>query len=147
MLLGDDSFYWFTIYAAPANDIYKMSKDEVLEYNVATQVIKSMPTRIDSPYFFVNEDGGFYKDTKKFNRAWIKAHKKKQIRYRIPYCCRHTRAAELLSKGILPGKCAQQLGHSLAVFYNTYAEMIDEYQTDRDLSQFEPLPETEHKRI
>ena len=25
------------------------------------QVIKSMPTRIDSPYFFVNEDGGFLK--------------------------------------------------------------------------------------
>jgi len=33
------------------------------------------------------------------------------------------------------------------VFYNTYAEMIDEYSADRDLSQFEPLPETEHKRL
>ena len=109
------------------------------------QVMKSMPARIDSPYFFVNEDGGFFKDTRRFNRAWEKAHDKKQIRYRIPYCCRHTRAAELLSKGTLPGKCAQQLGHSLAVFYNTYAEMIDEYQIDRDLEQFEPLPETEHK--
>jgi integrase len=109
------------------------------------QVMKSMPARIDSPYFFVNEDGGFFKDTRRFNRAWKKAHDKKQIRYRIPYCCRHTRAAELLSKGTLPGKCAQQLGHSLAVFYNTYAEMIDEYQIDRDLEQFEPLPETEHK--
>jgi|SaaInlV_125m_DNA_1040241.scaffolds.fasta_scaffold49204_2 hypothetical protein len=38
-MLGNDSFYWFTIYAAPANNIYKMSKDEVLEHNVATQVI------------------------------------------------------------------------------------------------------------
>jgi|TARA_R110000824_G_C15118162_1_gene667804 integrase len=111
------------------------------------EAMKEMPVRIDSPYFFVNDDGGFYKDTKKFNRAWKTAQEKKQIRYRIPYCCRHTRAAELLSKGTLPGKCAQQLGHSLAVFYNTYAEMIDEYQADRDLSQFEPLPETAHKRI
>jgi len=111
------------------------------------KAMKMMPPRIDSPYFFVNENGGFLKDTRKFNRAWKKAHKRKQIRYRVPYSCRHTRAAELLSKGILPGKCAQQLGHSLAVFYNTYAEMIDEYSADRDLSQFEPLPETEHKRL
>ena len=60
---------------------------------------------------------------------------------------RHKRAAELLSKGTLPGNCDKHLGHSLAVFYNTYAEMIDAYQTDRDLDQFEPLPENQHKRI
>lgn len=38
-MLGDDTFYWFTIYAAPAEGMYKMSKDEVLKYNVATQII------------------------------------------------------------------------------------------------------------
>ena len=55
------------------------------------------------------------------------------------------RADELLSKGIFPRKAAKQLNLSLAVFHNTYAEMINEYQTDRDLDKFEPLPETAHK--
>ena len=146
MLLGDDYFYWFTIYAAPANDIYKMSKDEILEYNVATQVIKSMPTRIDSPYFFVNEDGGFFKDQRHFNRAWLKAHKRKQIHYRKPYSARHTRAAERLSMGILAPDAAVQLGHSTAVFLNTYSEFINEYAANQDPRRFEPLPNTAHKR-
>ena len=111
------------------------------------KAMKMMPLRIDSPYFFVNENGGFYKDTRRFNRAWQKAHKRKQIHYRKPYACRHTRAAELLSKGVLPPLAAKQLGHSTAVFLNTYAEWIDEYASDKDFSQFEPLPGTEHKRL
>lgn len=109
--------------------------------------IKTVPPRIDSPYFFVNENGDYFNDTKKFNRAWRKAHTRKQIHYRKPYACRHTRAAELLSKGVLPPLAAKQLGHSTAVFLNTYAEWIDEYASDKDFSQFEPLPGTEHKRL
>ena len=110
------------------------------------KAMKEMPTRIDSPYFFVNEDGGFFKDTRVFARAWTAAHERKQIRYRVPYTCRHTRAAELLSKGALPAQAAKQLGHSVQVFYNTYSEMIDEYSGDKDYTPFEPLPHTEHHR-
>lgn len=109
------------------------------------KAILTMPTRIDSPYFFVNENGNFYKDTRRFNRAWQKAHKRKQMHYRTPYACRHTRAAELLSKGVLPPLAAKQLGHSTAVFLNTYSEWIDEYASNRDFEQFEPLAGTEHK--
>jgi len=111
------------------------------------KAIKQMPPRIDSPYLFVNEIGTFHKSSKKFNKAWRKAHKKKQIRYRVPYCCRHTRAAELLSKGILPPDAAKQMGHSTAVFLNTYSEWIEEYTANQDLSRFEPLKTTEHKRL
>lgn len=111
------------------------------------KAINSMPPRIDSPYFFVNDNGDCYKDTRRFNRAWQEAHKRKQIRYRVPYTCRHTRAAELLSKGVLPPLAAKQLGHSTMVFLNTYSEWIDEYSADKDFSQFEPLPGTEHKRL
>ena len=110
------------------------------------QVIKSMPTRIDSPYFFVNEDGGFFKDQRHFNRAWLKAHKRKQIHYRKPYSARHTRAAELLSMGLLAPDAAVQLGHSTAVFLNTYSEFINEYAANQDPRRFEPLPSTAHKR-
>jgi len=53
---------------------------------------------------------------------------------RTPYTCRHTRAAELLSQGVPPGKGAEQLGHSVLVFLNTYSEWIDEYsKTDNSL--------------
>ena len=110
------------------------------------EAMRTMPPRIDSPYFFTNEEGSYFKDTRRFNRAWKKAHDRKQIHYRKPYCCRHTRAAELLTKGVLAPLAAKQLGHSTEVFLNTYSEWIDEYAENRNLEQFEPLPETTHKR-
>jgi hypothetical protein len=33
-MLGDDAFYWFTIYAAPAEDIHVMTEDEVGKYGL-----------------------------------------------------------------------------------------------------------------
>lgn len=38
-MLGKDDFYWYTIYAAPANDIYFMNKEEILKYNMITEPI------------------------------------------------------------------------------------------------------------
>ena len=108
--------------------------------------IKTIPPRIDSPYFFVNAIGGFFKDTRKFNRAWKKAHERKQIRLRDPYTCSHTRAAELLSMGLMPPECAVQMGHSTAVFLNTYSEFINEYAANQDPRRFEPLSSTAYKR-
>lgn len=35
-MLGDDAFYWFTIEAAPADDIYEMSDAEIAEYGLLT---------------------------------------------------------------------------------------------------------------
>ena len=101
-------------------------------------VIDAQPVRIDSDYFFVNSLGGFYKDTDVFNAAWQSAHVKKRIPYRIPYTCRHTRAAELLSLGIGPADAANQLGHSVEMFLRTYSEFIEEYAANQDKSRFEP---------
>ncbi|MEJ8562946.1 alpha/beta hydrolase [Yoonia sp. GPGPB17] len=36
-MLGDDAFYWFTIYAAPADDIYVMTEEEIRQYGLLTQ--------------------------------------------------------------------------------------------------------------
>ena len=36
-MLGDDAFYWFTIYAAPADDIHIMSQDEINTYGLLTK--------------------------------------------------------------------------------------------------------------
>lgn len=38
-MLGDDAFYWFTIDAAPADDIYEMTNAEIIEYGLLTQPI------------------------------------------------------------------------------------------------------------
>ncbi|MEE9455179.1 MAG: alpha/beta hydrolase [Paracoccaceae bacterium] len=35
-MLGDDAFYWFTIYAAPADGIHVMSADQILQYGLVT---------------------------------------------------------------------------------------------------------------
>ena len=76
-------------------------------------------------------------DTDDFNAAWRSAHKKARLTYRTPYACRHSRAAELLSMGIAPADAAKQMGHSLQMFFKTYAEFIEEYQGNTDLSRFE----------
>ncbi len=35
-MLGNDEFYWFTIYAAPAEDIYFMKVSEIRDYELLT---------------------------------------------------------------------------------------------------------------
>lgn len=36
-MLGDDAFYWFTIYAAPVDGIHIMTEDEIAEYGLLTR--------------------------------------------------------------------------------------------------------------
>ncbi|SMX32202.1 hypothetical protein [Octadecabacter ascidiaceicola] len=36
-MLGEDAFYWFTIYAASADDIYNMTDEEIIEYKLLTE--------------------------------------------------------------------------------------------------------------
>lgn len=36
-MLGDDAFYWFTIYAAPADDIHEMTAAEITKYKLLTK--------------------------------------------------------------------------------------------------------------
>ncbi len=37
-MLGNDAFYWFTIYAAPAADIYYMNSGEITQYQLTTSI-------------------------------------------------------------------------------------------------------------
>lgn len=39
-MLGSDEFYWFTIYAAPADGIYEMTNDEIITYGLLTAPIE-----------------------------------------------------------------------------------------------------------
>lgn len=62
-----------------------------------------------------------------------KAHKATGVRRsRQPnYPWRHTYASIGLTNGLEPAFLAKQLGHTLAVFYSTYATWIDS-DTDRE---------------
>lgn len=39
-MLGDDEFYWYTIYAAPADDIYYMTNKEITQFGLLTEPIQ-----------------------------------------------------------------------------------------------------------
>lgn len=96
----------------------------------------NLPTRFPGGYIFQNSLGGHHCDTDVFNGAWRRAHERARVPYRIPYTLRHTRAAELLSQNCEPPRAAQQLGHSVQMFFNTYSEFIDEY-SNKDTSVLE----------
>jgi integrase len=99
--------------------------------------LRTHPSHITSPYLFNNSFGRPHLDTDRFNAKWKIAHTKARISYRVPYICRHTRAAELLSIGITPPDAAKQLGHSTEMFYRVYSEFIEEYMGEKDMSRFD----------
>lgn len=104
----------------------------------ARPCLNSHPTRFDGGHIFQTEAGDHHRDTDVLNNAWRKAHRLARVPYRIPYTCRHTRAAELLSMGINPADAAKQLGHSTEIFLRTYSEFMESYAGASDYSRFEP---------
>lgn len=104
------------------------------------RILDNHTTRFTGKWIFVNSFNRCYLDTDVLNEAWRNAHKKARVPYRIPYVCRHTRAAELLSIGIDPADAAKQLGHSLEMFLRVYTEFIEEFSRKSDKSRFEGVP-------
>lgn len=75
-----------------------------------------------------------------FRRSyWTPTLKRLGIRYRRPYCLRHTYATMMLMAGMKPAFCAKQLGHSIEMFHRTYARWID---GDRDALEMDRLEAT-----
>lgn len=99
--------------------------------------LDSHPTRFAGGAIFIGVKGGALAYTDQLNTIWRTAHEKARMRYRRPYVCRHTRAAELLSNGVTPAEGAQELGHSVQMFLQIYSEFIEEYRGARDYSRFE----------
>lgn len=99
--------------------------------------LSALPTRFEKGWMFINSRGTPHLDADQFNGPWralfrAKAIKEMNLGERDPYVCRHTRAAEMLSNGVAPGKAAKELGHTLEMFYRTYAEFIEEFQGSGD---------------
>ncbi len=70
-------------------------------------------------------------------RWWASSLKRLGIRYRQPYNLRHTYATTLLMAGVNPAFAAQQLGHSIELFLNTYSRWIGGDANAREMSRIE----------
>lgn len=105
----------------------------------ARAILNACPSRFAGEWIFTNQHGEHHRDTDVFNNAWREAHKKARVPYRVPYVCRHTRAAELLSTGITPADAAKQLGHSPEMFLRIYSEFIEKFARNQDKSRFEGI--------
>lgn len=103
----------------------------------AREILHSHHTRDRGEWIFLNQDGNRYTKPDRFNAEWKRVSKELNIPYRIPYVCRHTRAAELLSTGVSSAEAASQLGHSLQMFLNTYSEWLEDYSMLSNLDRFE----------
>ena len=86
---------------------------------------------------FVNTQGKPCLDGDLFNIEWKKALIAGCVRYRRAYNCRHTYASLGLKAGAKPAFLAAQLGHSLQMFYSTYAKWINEDDDDAELALLE----------
>lgn len=50
-MLGDDAFYWFTIYAASAADMHWMTAAEIVQFGLLTDPVQATDTTINCPDF------------------------------------------------------------------------------------------------
>jgi integrase len=103
----------------------------------ARGILNDHYTRPRQGWVFLTRFTKPYTSDEIFAAHWKAAHQSTGIAYRVPYTCRHTRAAELLSQGIAPGDAAKQMGHSLKTFIETYAEWIEGFAAKQDMSRFE----------
>ncbi|WP_299769516.1 tyrosine-type recombinase/integrase [uncultured Pseudoteredinibacter sp.] len=130
-----------------AKDSTKTAKGRtVLLTKRAQEAIKQLPTIFSGGHLFVVEQfaGGLntqtvgqpHKCARWLNKQFKVAAKQHGINYRRAYNCRHTYASLGLTAGAKPGFLADQLGHSLEMFFNRYAKYM---ATEDDLAELEKL--------
>lgn len=71
------------------------------------------------------------------NSHWKPALRALGIRYRSPYCTRHTCATMMLMAGANPAYVAAQLGHSVAVLLKVYARWISGAANAAEMAKIE----------
>lgn len=87
--------------------------------------------------FFNPNTNEQYIDDRPLRRVWTPVLKALGMRHRACYQTRHTFATLMLMSGVNPAWAANQLGHSVQMFLNTYARWIREADNGRELSKLE----------
>lgn len=112
------------------------------------KIINNHATRFEGTFIFKNIHGGPFLNNSRLDEHWRRILTTAKVRYRRPYNCRHTYASIGLSSGLQPGFLAKQLGHTLEVFYRTYADWIedDRYEAEcRKLDAIKPASDNGEK--
>ena len=95
-------------------------------------VLNDLPSRFRKGAIFTNQYDRPYQAGYHLNKRFRVAHEATGVRHRSgPYPWRHTYASIGLSNGAEPAWLAKQLGHSLQMFYNVYAEWIGSDEKDQ----------------
>lgn len=96
-------------------------------------------TKLKGDYVFADTEGQpwAYQKMTDARMYWKPTLSKLGIRYRRPYNTRHTYATVGLMAGVNPAFLAKQLGHSLKMFFEVYADWIHGDQDDREMAKIE----------
>ena len=92
-------------------------------------LISSRVTDMRNDHLLLTQYGKPYLKPRAFNERFVRALKEAGVRYRNPYNVRHGAACRMLAAGMKPGYCAKILGHSLQMFFTTYANWVDAEET------------------
>lgn len=91
----------------------------------------------DFPYCFPPSQGDdFIQSPTTLQRHWEPAITAAKVRYRKPYAARHTYATMCLMAGMNTAFIAKQLGHSIDMLLNTYAQWLS---SDTDWNEMDKL--------
>ncbi len=104
----------------------------VLVQDRLAKTLNALPSRFLKGVIFTNQYGREYRAGHHLNMKFREAHAKTGVRHREgPYPWRHTYASIGLTSGADPAWLADQLGHSLQMFYNVYSKWIKSEERDQ----------------
>jgi integrase len=81
--------------------------------------------RIDHDQPFFNDNGAPIRSLGHFAKCWRKSSERLGLRFRRPYCARHTSVSWNLMIGKNPLFVSRQHGHSVTTMWRTYAAWMD----------------------
>ena len=87
--------------------------------------LQAAPTRFGKSHIITTPNGQGYRRYEAFSKRLVKLQAELGIPYKDTYNARHTCATLMLEAGMDAAYCAQQLGHSTQMFYNTYSRWIN----------------------
>lgn len=93
--------------------------------------------RATGEWLFARRNGKPVLDADRYNSLWRAALQAAGVRYRRAYNCRHTYASLGLKAGAKPAFLADQLGHTLPIFYSVYARWIRDASDRAELQLIE----------
>ncbi len=106
-------------------------RDVIIPDHVS-KVLAALPSRFAAKEVFTNQYGRHYEQAYHLNKRFREAHKATGVRHRDgPYPWRHTYASLGLTGGANPAWLAKQLGHSKQMFFEVYAEVINDQNIDQ----------------